>query len=222
MIHWAVLHATTFSTPSLLFSLWYVFFSLELSVCRVSPAFLSLCVFLQASYLQPSCCIDFIRAYLGVQALGFWLCKAPRDNCIVKGAIQNKLDWIELKPVSMLQPTKPSFPNIIFYRAKCGALTVQQRFHSQPPTSVHFRAGLKKNKQVILSFWIIAAFLELTASRCSLCKELEQPRRLLSRDNIPSFSFRHSQVWPIGKTFRSNFRVDGIWLAGLHCWQTDW
>ena len=33
-------------------------------------------------------------AYLGVQALGFWLCKAPRDNCIVKSVI--RINWIKL------------------------------------------------------------------------------------------------------------------------------
>ena len=33
-------------------------------------------------------------AYMGVLALGFWLCKAPRDNSIVKGAIQ--INWIDL------------------------------------------------------------------------------------------------------------------------------
>lgn len=40
---------------------------------------------------------DFKNAYLGVPALGFCLCNAPRHNFIVKGVIEIKLNWSELK-----------------------------------------------------------------------------------------------------------------------------
>ena len=51
-------------------------------------------------------------ADLGVPAPGFWLCKAPRDNFIVKGAIQ--INWIELNIVKQ-HPVVAKVPCDVFF-----------------------------------------------------------------------------------------------------------